>query len=103
MKELVFELNGTEDKNAEQLNRQDLLMDCTDGDLLYIDSSHFCEDHKMSVITAWGEDIGILPVAISEELLDFIEKGEKFSLHISNISGEYGHLCCKVEVSPTFH
>lgn len=103
MKELSFELMETKSKNAESLNRQDLLMDCESGDRLFIDSSHFWEDNKMSVMTAWGEDIGILPVEVSNEILDLIEKGEGFSLHITNISGEYGHLCCKVEVQPIFH
>ena len=103
MKELTFELTETRVKNAEELNRQDLLMDCENGDRLFLDSTHFSDEKKLSVITAWGEDIGVLPVEISEEILDFLERGEKFSLHITDITGEYGHLNCKVSVSPTFH
>jgi len=103
MKEMTFELIGTETINEEQLSRQDLLMDCENGDRLFLDSSHFCDDKKMSVITAWGEDVGVLPVEVSDEILDFLEKGEKFVLHITDITGDYGHLSCKVSVSPTFH
>lgn len=103
MKEISFNLMQTETKNNEQLFRQDLLMDCENGDRLFIDSSHFCEDHSLSVLTAWGEDIGVLPVEVSQEVLELLESGQNISLHITSISGDYGHLSCKVSLTPTFH
>ena len=82
---------GVKNRNSDRTERQEIIKKCKIGDrvILKHDPNNALSDYAMIVLRENGQQLGLLPDLLGENVLERIKKGQEFFVYISNLTGRF--------------